>query len=70
MSGARAGAGAGPRVREMALADCERVSGIRVRGRQSAYAGLVPQPYLDAMDTSRGRRAAPRDVSPAPRRAW
>ncbi len=52
MSGARAGAGAGPRVREMALADCERVSRIRVRGWQSAYAGLVPQPYLDAMDTA------------------
>ncbi|MFF4470773.1 GNAT family N-acetyltransferase [Streptomyces sp. NPDC001599] len=38
------------RVREMALADCDQVSGIRVRGWQSAYRGLMPQPYLDAMD--------------------
>ncbi|WP_121710696.1 GNAT family N-acetyltransferase [Streptomyces sp. E5N91] len=38
------------RVREMTLADCDRVSLIRVRGWQSAYRGLMPQPYLDAMD--------------------
>ncbi|WP_329430069.1 GNAT family N-acetyltransferase [Streptomyces anthocyanicus] len=37
-------------VREMTLADCDRVSLIRVRGWQSAYRGLMPQPYLDAMD--------------------
>ncbi|GHI98214.1 hypothetical protein TPA0906_00800 [Streptomyces olivaceus] len=64
VSGARAGAGAGPRVREMALADCERVSGIRVRGRQSAYAGLVPQAVPRRDGHRRGRRAAPRDVRP------
>ncbi|AXL91947.1 GNAT family N-acetyltransferase [Streptomyces sp. CB09001] len=40
------------RVREMALADCDRVSLIRVRGWQSAYRGLMPQPYLDAMDAA------------------
>ncbi|PPS88914.1 GNAT family N-acetyltransferase [Streptomyces sp. MH60] len=38
------------RVREMVLADCDRVSLIRVRGWQSAYRGLMPQPHLDAMD--------------------
>lgn len=38
------------RVREMALADCDPVSRIRVRGWRTAYRGLVPQPYLDAMD--------------------
>ncbi|MFF0589144.1 GNAT family N-acetyltransferase [Streptomyces sp. NPDC003781] len=41
---------AGVRVREMVLADCDRVSLIRVRGWQSAYRGLMPQPHLDAMD--------------------
>ncbi|QJT05044.1 N-acetyltransferase [Streptomyces asoensis] len=35
-------------VRDMALADVDRVSEIRIRGRQSAYRGLLPQPYLDA----------------------
>ncbi|MFG2681606.1 GNAT family N-acetyltransferase [Streptomyces sp. NPDC048392] len=42
----------------MTLADCERVSEIRVRGWQTAYRGLVPQPYLDAMDAAEdaGRR--------------
>ncbi|MFG3249637.1 GNAT family N-acetyltransferase [Streptomyces sp. NPDC048187] len=38
------------RVRERELADCDRVAGIRVRGWQSAYRGLVPQAFLDAMD--------------------
>ncbi|CAL9394628.1 N-acetyltransferase family protein [Streptomyces sp. enrichment culture] len=46
MSGPRTGV----RVREMVLADCDRVSLIRVRGWQSAYRGLMPQPHLDAMD--------------------
>ncbi len=36
-------------VREMTLADCDRVSGIRVRGWQHAYRGLMPQPYLDRL---------------------
>lgn len=39
----------GPRVREMTFADCDRVAEIRVRGWQSAYRGLMPQPYLDAL---------------------
>ncbi|MEU7057781.1 GNAT family N-acetyltransferase [Streptomyces sp. NPDC046197] len=39
----------GLRVRDMALADCERVAEIRVRGWQTAYAGLMPQSYLDAL---------------------
>lgn len=34
----------------MGLADCDRVAEIRVRGRQSAYRGLMPQAHLDAMD--------------------
>ncbi|MEV7543588.1 GNAT family N-acetyltransferase [Streptomyces sp. NPDC089915] len=36
-------------VREMDGADVGAVSEIRVRGWQAAYAGLVPQEYLDAM---------------------
>lgn len=37
-------------IREMTLADCERVAEIRIRGWQSAYAGLMPQSYLDGLD--------------------
>lgn len=40
-------------IRPMALADCDRVAEIRVRGWQSAYRGLVPQSYLDAMSPAR-----------------
>ncbi|MEU0947936.1 GNAT family N-acetyltransferase [Streptomyces canus] len=36
-------------IREMTLADCDRVSEIRIRGWQSAYRGLMPQPFLDAL---------------------
>ncbi|MCH0571480.1 GNAT family N-acetyltransferase [Streptomyces sp. MUM 136J] len=36
-------------VREMTHAGCDRVAAIRVRGWQSAYRGLMPQPYLDAL---------------------
>ncbi|MGW2718473.1 N-acetyltransferase family protein [Streptomyces sp. NPDC001492] len=36
-------------VREMTLADCERVAEIRVGGWQTAYRGIVPQSYLDTM---------------------
>ncbi|MFC9848907.1 GNAT family N-acetyltransferase [Streptomyces sp. NPDC060223] len=43
----------------MTLADCPRVSEIRIRGWQTAYKGLIPQPYLDALsvaeDTARRR---------------
>ncbi|QFR01259.1 GNAT family N-acetyltransferase [Streptomyces phaeolivaceus] len=38
------------RIREMTPADCRAVAEIRVGGWQNAYAGLVPQAYLDAMD--------------------
>ncbi|MCX4578619.1 GNAT family N-acetyltransferase [Streptomyces sp. NBC_01571] len=41
----------GVRVREMTLADCDRVSEIRVRGWQAAYKGLMPQSYLDSLST-------------------
>ncbi|WP_344395790.1 GNAT family N-acetyltransferase [Streptomyces vastus] len=34
----------------MTFADCERVAEIRIRGWQSAYAGLIPQSYLDGLD--------------------
>ena len=37
-------------IREMTEADVAAVSAIRVQGWQWAYAGIVPQPYLDAMD--------------------
>ncbi len=40
------------RVREMTLADCGRVAGIRIGGWRSAYRGLMPQPYLDALDVA------------------
>ncbi|MFE9647633.1 GNAT family N-acetyltransferase [Streptomyces sp. NPDC006365] len=36
----------------MSLADCERVAEIRIRGWQSAYAGLIPQSYLDGLDVT------------------
>lgn len=39
----------GLRVREMTLADCDRVAEIRTRGWQSAYQGLIPQSYLDGL---------------------
>ena len=37
------------RIRPMTLADCDRVSEIRVLGWQFAYRGLMPQPFLDAL---------------------
>ncbi|CAL9288312.1 GNAT family N-acetyltransferase [Streptomyces olindensis] len=44
----------------MALADCDRVAEIRVRGWQHAYRGMVPQSYLDGLsvaeDAERRRR--------------
>jgi GNAT superfamily N-acetyltransferase len=36
----------------MALADCDRVAEIRIRGWQSAYRGLMPQPYLDSLSAA------------------
>ncbi|MFI9827704.1 GNAT family N-acetyltransferase [Streptomyces sp. NPDC051913] len=36
----------------MTLADCDRVAEIRVRGWQTAYRGLMPQPYLDALSVA------------------
>ncbi|MFD7876117.1 GNAT family N-acetyltransferase [Streptomyces sp. NPDC059766] len=39
-------------VRDMGLADCDRVSEIRIRGWQSAYRGLMPQAYLDGLDVA------------------
>ncbi|MGW1468072.1 N-acetyltransferase family protein [Streptomyces sp. NPDC002308] len=43
----------GPHLREMTDEDCGAVAAIRVRGWQSAYRGLMPQAYLDAMDIGR-----------------
>ncbi|MGW1816097.1 N-acetyltransferase family protein [Streptomyces sp. NPDC002125] len=40
----------GVRVRAMTFDDCAAVAEIRVRGWQTAYAGMIPQAYLDAMD--------------------
>ncbi|WP_200303150.1 GNAT family N-acetyltransferase [Streptomyces adelaidensis] len=37
-------------IREMTPADCRPVAEIRIGGWRTAYAGLVPQSYLDAMD--------------------
>lgn len=39
-------------IREMALADCDRVAEIRIRGWQSAYRGLIPQSYLDGLSVA------------------
>ena len=39
-------------VRDMTLADCDRVAEIRIRGWQRAYRGLMPQPYLDALSVA------------------
>ncbi|MGW1590588.1 N-acetyltransferase family protein [Streptomyces sp. NPDC002386] len=40
-------------IRPMVLGDCDRVSEIRIRGWRHAYRGLMPQPYLDALDVAR-----------------
>ncbi|MFS4093683.1 N-acetyltransferase family protein [Streptomyces sp. AF1A] len=40
-------------IRSMTLADCDRVSEIRIRGWQHAYRGLMPQAYLDALSVAR-----------------
>ncbi|MFD5073293.1 GNAT family N-acetyltransferase [Streptomyces sp. NPDC058371] len=37
----------------MTLDDCHRVAEIRIRGWQTAYRGLIPQPYLDALSVER-----------------
>ncbi|EFE78736.1 GNAT family N-acetyltransferase [Streptomyces filamentosus] len=42
----------GVTIRDMRIEDCEAVATIRVRGWQHAYRGLLPQPYLDRMDTA------------------
>jgi ribosomal protein S18 acetylase RimI-like enzyme len=39
-------------VRERTHADCDRVAEIRVRGRRTAYRGLMPQAYLDGLDVA------------------
>ncbi|MGW3145098.1 N-acetyltransferase family protein [Streptomyces sp. NPDC001177] len=44
--------GTPPPIRPMTLADCDRVSEIRIRGRQSAYQGLMPQTYLDGLSVA------------------
>ncbi|GGW24923.1 N-acetyltransferase [Streptomyces xantholiticus] len=40
------------RVRAMTIDDCDAVATIRVGGWRFAYAGLLPQSYLDAMNTA------------------
>lgn len=40
-------------VRDMRIEDCEAVATIRVRGWQHAYRGMIPGPYLEAMDIGR-----------------
>ncbi|MFK0024529.1 GNAT family N-acetyltransferase [Streptomyces sp. NPDC090798] len=36
----------------MVLPDCERVAEIRIRGRRTAYRGLMPRSYLDALSVA------------------
>ncbi|WP_406144494.1 GNAT family N-acetyltransferase [Streptomyces sp. NBC_01012] len=43
----------GVHIRAMTPDDCAIVAEIRVRGWQHAYAGLIPQAHLDAMDIAR-----------------
>ncbi|WP_193433642.1 GNAT family N-acetyltransferase [Streptomyces fodineus] len=45
----------------MALADCDRVSEIRIRGWQHAYRGLMPKSYLDGLSVAKDAER---------RRAW
>ncbi|WP_433544940.1 N-acetyltransferase family protein [Streptomyces sp. CA-294286] len=42
-----------PLLRPMTFADCAAVAAVRVLGWQHAYAGLVPQSHLDALDLDR-----------------
>ncbi len=42
----------GVRIRDMTIDDCDAVATVRVRGWQAAYAGLMPQSYLDAMSVA------------------
>ncbi|MPY60071.1 GNAT family N-acetyltransferase [Streptomyces spongiae] len=37
-------------IREMTLPDCRPVAEIRIGGWQTAYAGMIPQTYLDRLD--------------------
>ncbi|WP_171109415.1 MULTISPECIES: GNAT family N-acetyltransferase [Streptomyces] len=39
----------GVHIRELTVDDCERVAEIRVGGWRTAYRGLMPQSYLDAL---------------------
>ncbi len=36
----------------MVLSDCERVAEIRIRGWQTAYRGLMPEAYLEALSVA------------------
>ncbi|MEV5915140.1 GNAT family N-acetyltransferase [Streptomyces chartreusis] len=40
------------RIRPMTPADCDRVAEIRIGGWRSAYRGLIPQSYLEALDVA------------------
>ncbi|WP_328707571.1 hypothetical protein [Streptomyces sp. GS7] len=40
----------------MTEADVDAVSGVRVRGRQTAYRGLMPRAHLDAMSVAEDAR--------------
>ncbi|WP_373297042.1 GNAT family N-acetyltransferase [Streptomyces brasiliensis] len=51
----------------MTAADIERVSEIRVRGWQFAYRGLMPQPYLDALDVAKDAERRRARFSPTAR---
>ena len=41
-----------PSIRDMTLDDCRHVSAIRIDGWRTAYRGLMPQSYLDALDVA------------------
>ncbi|MFE0509855.1 GNAT family N-acetyltransferase [Streptomyces sp. NPDC058964] len=52
-------------IRPMTLADCDRVSEIRVRGWQSAYEGMMPQSYLDGLSVARDAERRRAGFSPS-----
>ncbi|WP_254878885.1 GNAT family N-acetyltransferase [Streptomyces sp. NA04227] len=54
------------RVRPMTEADCEAVGALRVDGWRHAYAGLMPQSHLDALDPAQDAEARRRLLARQP----
>ncbi|MEU7189312.1 GNAT family N-acetyltransferase [Streptomyces sp. NPDC039022] len=54
------------RIRDMEQADIDAVAAIRVRGWQTAYAGLMPQAYLDGLSAAEDAAARREFFAAAP----